>query len=201
MDTFNDCLEKMRVALKNTGECVSLLITALSQNSTTPLKDCRSKASLAANLETDLTGKISRLAQNDGNLRNYLSVPRLVSDIHEQIGKLTDILHKKINEDILFSDRAMLELISLLQKLKELIQTTSDYLVTENPVLIQHITECEHFVVTKSMEFATSHEDRLIEGLCLPIASPLFLNMLNSIRCIACNGKSIALKISKGRES
>ena len=44
-------------------------------------------------------------------------------------------------------------------------------------------------------EYATLHEERLIEGLCLPVASSLYINMLDSIKNIAWHAKEIATKL------
>jgi Na+/phosphate symporter len=194
METFNDCLDKMKGAANNAFECIALLQKAFSHNSTTPLKDCREKVPSMMKLEAELTHKIARLAQEDNALKKYVSIPRLLSGIEEHIEKLSDIINKKIKDDVLFSDRAISELAILFQRLKELLKNTADLLTTGNPILVQHIRECEQDVVKKALEYATSHEDRLIEGLCLSVASPLFLNMLNSIRCIACNANEIAMK-------
>jgi Na+/phosphate symporter len=194
METLNECLDKMKEAANNSYECLSLLQTALSHNSITPLKGCREKLHSITSLETELTGKISRFAKEDNSLKKYVSIPQLLSGIGEHIEKLSDIIGRKIKEDVLFSDRAIFELTTLFKGLKDLLKSTSDLLITENPALVQHVRECENDVAKKAMEYATSHEDRLIEGLCLPVASPLFLNMLNSIRCVACNAKEIATK-------
>jgi Na+/phosphate symporter len=194
MESSNEYVDRIRRAAKNSYECISLLQSALSHNSTTSLKDCREMLPSIMNLESELTGKIARIAKEDNTLKKYVSIPQLLFGIGEHIEKLREIIDKKIKDDILFSDRAISELTTLLKRLNDLLRSTSDMLATENPVLIQHIQDSEQDVVKKAMEYATSHEDRLIEGLCLPIASPLFLNMLNSIRCIACNAKDIAMK-------
>jgi Na+/phosphate symporter len=107
---------------------------------------------------------------------------------------LNESVGKKVKEDILFSDRAISELSILIQKLKETLKNTSDLLATKNAVLVQHINGCEEDIVRKALEFATQHEERLVEGLCLPVSSHLYLNMLNSIRCIAWDAKEIATK-------
>jgi Na+/phosphate symporter len=49
-------------------------------------------------------------------------------------------------------------------------------------------------------EFATMHEERLIEGLCMPKASPLFLDILDAIKGIAWHAKEIAEKLTASRQ-
>jgi len=197
MSTFDDFVKKMKESTNNACECIDLLQTALSQNSTAHLQVCREKTAHIKKTEAELSAKITQLAQENNALRVYLSVPLILQRIGGHIDNLNDTFHKKIKDDILFSDRAVSELTTLFRRLKEALKNTSDLLVTKNPVLVRHITECEEDVVKKALEFATLHEERLIEGLCLPVSSPLYLNILNSIRCIAWDTNEIASKFSQ----
>ncbi len=199
MSTSDEYVKKMHEATNKAFECLTLLETAISLNSKVPLQDCSAKTALITKAEADLTGKIAHLAQENNALRVYLSVPLLLQRIGGHIDSLNESISKKIKDDILFSDRAVSELTILFQKLKEALKSTADLLVTKNPILVQHIIECEEDVVKKALEFATQHEERLIEGLCLAVASPLFLNMLNTIRYIAWDTKEIALKFAKSK--
>ncbi len=196
METFNAYLKKMCENLHNANECLSLLHSALTHNTTASVNDCKEKISSIKKTESDLAGKITYLAQKDHSFKIYISIPQLLLRIGDNIEKLNEIVAKKIKENVLFSDRAISELSILFQKLKEGLNSTSDLLATKNPVLVKHINECEEDIVQKALEFATHHEERLIEGLCLPVASSLYLNMLNSIRCIAWDTKEIATKFS-----
>jgi Na+/phosphate symporter len=196
METFNGYLKKMCDSLCSADECLTLLHSALKQNSMRPVHDCREKIISIRKTEADLSSKITQLAQKDHSFRTYISVPQLLLRIGENIEKLSDTINKKIKEDILFSDKAVAELAILFQRLKETLKSTSDLLATKNTVLIQHIDECEEDIVRKALAFATQHEERLVEGLCLPVSSPVYLNMLNSIRCIAWDAKEIATKFA-----
>ncbi|RMD51794.1 MAG: hypothetical protein D6828_06715, partial [Nitrospirae bacterium] len=48
----------------------------------------------------------------------------------------------------------------------------------------------------KSIDYSTAHEERLIEGLCLPINASIYLHMLDAIKGIAWHGKKIAEQFS-----
>ncbi len=197
MLTFDEFVKKMHEATNNTLECLTMLQTALALNSKAPLNDCREKTAFIRKTEADLTVKITQLAREDNALKVYLSVPLLLQRIAEHIDSLAETINRKIKDDLLFSDRAVSELSILFQRLKEALQSTSDLMVTKNHIRVQHVVKCEEDVVKKALEFATQHEERLVEGLCLPASSPLFLNMLNSIRCIAWDTKEIDMKFSR----
>jgi Na+/phosphate symporter len=197
MEAPNENVKKMLETVHAAHECIAFLQTALLQNSPSPLKACREKTAFIKKADTELTGKITRLAKEDPAYRVYLSGPQLLSRIGENIEKLDETVSRKIKDDILFSDRAVSELTILFRRLGEILKSTADLLETRNQVLIRHIGECEEDVVKKALEYATHHEERLIEGLCQPVASSYFLNMLNSIRCIAWDAKEIAAKFAE----
>ncbi|MBI5212817.1 MAG: hypothetical protein HY957_05520, partial [Nitrospirae bacterium] len=72
---------------------------------------------------------------------------------------------------------------------------TSDILLAKNFILGRYVQESEAGIVKRATEYATLHEERLIEGLCLPIASSLYINMLDSIKNIAWHAKEITAKL------
>jgi hypothetical protein len=196
MDTFNDLLGKIHGASTKAYDCIPLLQTAFTHNSSEPLKDCLGKLNSIKKTEAEATIRIAEMVRDDHTLKPYLSIPQLLLRIGEHIEKLVEIINKKIKEDVLFSDRGISEITFLLQRLAEILKTTSDLLLIRNPALIRHIQESESDLANKALEYATLHEERLIEGLCLPMASPLFLNMLNAIRNIAWDAKEIAIKFA-----
>lgn len=196
MDTLSDLLAKTHGAATNAYDCIPLLQNAFTHNSSQPLKDCLGKLESIKKTEAEVTIRIAELVREDHTLKPYLSIPQLLLRIGEHVEKLMEIINKKIKEDILFSDRGISEISFLFQRLAEILKTTSDLLLTKNSVLIRYIQESESDLANKALEYATLHEERLIEGLCLPIASPLFLNMLNAIRNIAWDAKEIAIKFT-----
>ncbi len=196
METFNELLKKMHEAATKANDCLSLLQSAFMHNSSRPMKEYQEKINFVKKAETEITVKIAELARENHALKPYLSIPHLLSRTADDIDRFAELVNKKIKDDILFSDRAISEITILLQRLTEILKTTADLFITNNPVLIKYVQDAEADVAKKSIEFATSHEERMIEGLCLPLASPLFLNMLNAIRCIARDAKEISAKFA-----
>ena len=197
MDNSGELVKKMHGSAIKATECLSLLQTAFTRNSSEPLSDCRDNLIFIRKTEAESTLKIAELLRKNHSLKPYLPIPQDLLRIADHIEKLIETIHKKIKEDVLFSDRAISEITLLLQKLAEILKTTADLLIINNPVLIRFVEESEAEVSNKTLEYATLHEERLIEGLCHPIASPLFLAMLNSIHAIAWDAKEIASKFAQ----
>lgn len=100
----------------------------------------------------------------------------------QSLGALADPIQKKIQDGVLFSDKAVAQTNYLFDTQAGLMRSVLDILKTDNEFLkIYTESEARNLIQTCS-NFATEHETRLIEGLCQPQAAPLFLAILENIR-------------------
>src|SRR6266498_1254782 len=189
METHTDISKSLHNIAIKANDCLLLLETAFIHNSPGLLKDCRGKLDSIKKEETEVTARITGLLRENCDLKSYLEISQLLHMIGDHIEKLLEAVNKKIKEDVLFSDRGIKEITLLFKKLLEILKTTADLFLIKNPVLIRYIKESETDLANKTLEYSTLHEERLIEGLCLPVASPLYLTMLNSIHNIARDAK------------
>lgn len=190
-----ELLRAMHEMGNNAENCISLLQTAFIYNNSKPLKDCVAKVDAIKKVEAHLTKKAAELARDNPDLKPYVSIPVHLLRIGESIEKLTELMDKKIKDNILFSDRAVTEITFLLQRLIDILRPTSDIILAKNTILRRYVEESESGIVKRATEYATLHEERLIEGLCLPVASSLYINMLDAIKNIAWHAKEIASKL------
>ncbi|MDI6801883.1 MAG: hypothetical protein QMD01_07530 [Thermodesulfovibrionales bacterium] len=172
--------------------CISFLQAAFIYNTSKPLKDCSSKIENIKKIEPELTKKITEQGHSNPDLKLYVSVPAHLLKIAESVGKLAELMDKKIKDSVLFSDRAVTEITFLLQRLIDVLKPTSDIILAQNTILRRYVEESESGIVKRATEYATLHEERLIEGLCLPVASSIYINMLDAIKNIAWHAKEIA---------
>lgn len=179
-----------------TEDCMSLLQTSFLYHSLQHLHDCRTKIQHIRDMEPQLTGEIAQLARDDADLKAYISVPVRLVRIGESMEKLAGCIEKMVKEKILFSDRALEEITYLLQRLMDLLRPMSDIILARNAILAKYVSESEAGVVKGALEYATLHEERLIEGLCIPFASSLYINMLDEIKNIGWHAKEIATKLT-----
>ncbi|MDD3293957.1 MAG: hypothetical protein PHG20_04645 [Geobacteraceae bacterium] len=177
--------------------CMVLLQRAFMRNSLDPLNACRDKLAVYKNAEPELAKKVKELARKDESKRVYAAIFQCLVSICDDLAELTEPLEKKIKEKVLFSDRAVTEVSFLSQNLAELLKATGDLILVKNPVLLRYVLESESMVVKMAIEYATQHEERMIEGLCLPVASPIFLRMLELFMGIARQAKEIASTLSQ----
>ncbi len=189
-------LQNMHDMAADAEACISSLQTAFIYNSSKPLGDCRTNVDRMKKLEAELTVKVTELARENPELRPYLSVPVHLLRIGENFEKLAEFMENKVKSNVLFSDKAVTEVAFLLQRLTDILKPTSDIILAKNTILSKYVQESEAGVTRRAIEYTTQHEERLIEGLCSPVASSLYINILDRIKNIAWHAKQIAVKLA-----
>ncbi len=191
-----ELLKQMHELANYAEDCIAYLQTAFIYNSLTPLKDCYELARIIREKEPELTKRVVEFAKEGADIKPYISVPSHLLRISEDIEKLAGLIDKKIKDGILFSDRAITEVTFLLQRLTDIIRPTADIILARNIMLGKYIQESEQGIIKRALEYATLHEERLIEGLCLPAASSIYLSMLDAIKNIAWHAKEISASLA-----
>lgn len=194
-DECGDILQTMHKLGNDAEDCISLLQAAFIYNSSKNLHDCRMKIDIIKCTVPHLIDRITELARKDNNLKPYVSVPVHLIGIGEGIEKLSELMDRKIRGGILFSDRAITEITFLLQRLVDILRPASDIILARNEILNRYIQESGANIEKRAIEYATLHEERLIEGLCLPAASPLYISMIDEIKNIAWHAREIAVNL------
>ncbi len=177
-------------------ECISSLQTALIYHKTLPLDDSRDRAESIRKQEVPLTTRLTEIIADDSSAERYVSIPGHLARIAEDIEKLIDLIDKKIRDKILFSDRADNESMFLLQRLVEILRPATDMILARNIFLSKYVQKSQSDLSKMADEYATLHEERLIKGECLPLASSIYVSMLDLIKRIAWHAKQITVKLS-----
>lgn len=182
---------------QSAGECVYLLQNALIYNSSKSLNECEAKIKEISENEKILTPEFVEKAKKNSDLRVYIFVPGHIEKMGHFIENVIRCTRVKIREGISFSDRAVSEITFLMERLQEVLKNVSDIILARNSIMREYVKESVAEIGRSANNFATLHEERLIEGLCMPEASPLFLDILDAIKVIAWHAKEIAEKLTE----
>lgn len=130
--------------------------------------------------------------------RELLFIPGHLERIGDNIEFLVTAIHTMIQDGILFSDHGIDEINTLFQKAIEILECIWDAITTKNKVLIRHIvTEGRQFE-NLADDFLLNHQQRLIEAVCLPKASSMYLAMVDYLKGIESHTRQIGQKLSTG---
>jgi Na+/phosphate symporter len=112
--------------------------------------------------------------------------------IDSSLGSLADPIGKKIKGGVLFSDKAVAQTNYLFDQHAGMIRSLLDIVRTDNEFLKRYVKSETLNLVQACGDYATEHQDRLIEGLCTPQAAPIFLAILEAMRALGQTEAAIA---------
>lgn len=117
--------------------------------------------------------------------------------IGDNIGGCADPIEQKIRGGILFSDKAVTQANFLFDQQSGMIRSVLDIIKTNNEFLKKYVLEESKKLGQACLTFATEHEERMIEGLCLPQAAPIFLALLDRMRSVSQQQVEIAKLLAR----
>jgi len=175
---------------------------AFNRHSRTSLQQLQN---LAGGVVQDFAGILAQLksllskkpeAERFGLIRLHgiLSSLKIVG---QNLGGLVQPLEKKIKDGVLFSDKAVTQTNYLFDQHAGMIRSILDIVKTDNDFLKKYVLEEARKLVQACADFATEHEERLIEGLCQPQAAPIFLAILDRFRTIGEHEMELANLLAK----
>jgi Na+/phosphate symporter len=138
-------------------------------------------SAISTKLKTVIAGKPE--GERFGLIRLFSLLSRL-EIIGQNLGGLSQPIERKIKDGVLFSDKAVTQTNYLFDQHGGMVRSILDIVKTDNSYLKKFVLEESRKLVQACADFATEHEERLIEGLCLPQAAPIFLSILDRFRAI-----------------
>jgi Na+/phosphate symporter len=154
------------------------------------------KSELDQEIHRALTKVVALAARKSGAEQAcLLRLQSILNHLHiigDTLGALTDPIQKKIQEGVLFSDKAVTQTNFLFDHHAGLLRSLLDIIKTDNEFLKKYVVEEGRKLIEACIVFATEHEARMIEGLCLPQAAPIFLSILDRMRNVGQHEVDIA---------
>lgn len=111
-----------------------------------------------------------------------------------------DILERiqvKIEEKLLFSEEAVAEYVELYKKSEAALAEVVNALAQGAPSLVKEVLKNEEHIDKLVDEYRRRHNQRLIDGLCVPLACNMFLNMLDFTAAVYYHTKKVARNLLK----
>jgi Na+/phosphate symporter len=196
VESTKELIGKLHDMVQEAAECIDLLQNAFIYDSSKYLDECEVKAKEIRHNGEVLTQEIIEEAKGDTDVRMYVSVPGHIERLGKYIENIINSIRAKIREGILCSDKAVSEFNFLMQRTQEVLKNTSDIILARNVIIRDYVKSSAVEISRSADEYATKHEERLIEGVCMPKASPMFLDFMDAVKGIAWHAKEIAEKLT-----
>ncbi|MEJ2191305.1 MAG: hypothetical protein P8Y39_03005 [Nitrospirota bacterium] len=189
---FQDLVTEMHDLIDSMVEGIDGLYTALIYSNVKVMADVEASIQHVRERMPALTESLIEGEKDTDLAMKYAGLPSHIERIGENLGRIAQAIKGKIAENILFSDKAISELEYLFGRVRDMMANTKDMILARNTLVARHLEESEKALESTANVYATLHEERLIEGLCMPRASSLYLEMIESFKGIAWHCKEIA---------
>jgi len=128
-------------------------------------------------------------------VKPYLSIASSLGRLAYNIECILDRVRGKSENHILFSDQAVKEVNGVFEQAVGLLENLPNLLTTENKSLAQRIGEEGRSVIKKADGYSEGHEERLIDGICVPEHSPIYLSIIESLKGVTVHTLAVSGKI------
>jgi Na+/phosphate symporter len=178
------CLEEgLLVMVGKLIEIAKLIHKSLIVPDPQKLHRCEALAQEIHEEEKRLTGDLVCSPTTTGEILKALVLfPVRLERAGDFMESLVNVSRIKAKDGIPFSDKAQGELQQLFGLLAEVLGNFRDLLSHRNKALLEHLVEQHKQLHQMTIDFALAHEDRLLEGLCSPKASSLYLDIVDSVK-------------------
>ncbi len=122
-------------------------------------------------------------------------VPGHLERIGDEAETILRCIRIILTDGVPFSDRAVGEVDELMRRAAEMLRLVRDAILTRNRFLLDALEREGTALADRAASCAEAHEARLIEGLCSPRASSLFLAMLDALRGIQWHARQIGRRL------
>jgi Na+/phosphate symporter len=128
----------------------------------------------------------------------YLSIASSLDRMTYNIEGILERLRAKSQNHIVFSDQAVKEVNDVFQEAMRLLKNIPNLATTRNKLLAQGIGEEGRVILKIANGYSEGHEERLIQGICVPKSSPIYLGIIESLKgvivhVLEVSGKMVAV--------
>jgi Na+/phosphate symporter len=194
-----EIMEKMIVVCQHLIKMLELIFEGFRRPTEKSFKEANEVKDKIHHYSSELTGLVISKTPSSEKGREwtkpYLSIASSFDRMTYNMEGILDRLRVKSQNHILFSDRAVKEVNDVFQEAMRLLGNLPDLILTQNKLLAQRIGEEGRSMFKIANGYSEEHEERLIQGICVPKSSPIYLGIIESLKGIIAHVLEVSGKI------
>jgi len=191
--------EKMILVSQNLIKMLELAFEGFRRSTEKSFKEAEEVNDRIHQYSSELTSSIISKSPSSERGRewakSYLSIASSFDRMTYNIESILDRLRTKSQNHILFSDRAVKEVNDVFQEAMRLLENLPNLITTQDKRLAQRIGEEVRTIFKIANGYSEGHEERLLQGICVPKSSPIYLGILESLKGVIVNTLEVSGKI------
>lgn len=129
-------------------------------------------------------------------VRDILFIPTHLERIGDNVESLVRCVEMIRRERIHFTDRAVRDIAALFERGIALLECVRDLIPTRNRMLMRYVVKGGEEFQALAAGYVLAHQERLIQGVCLPEASSSFLAVIDYLKEIERHTRRIVHKMT-----
>ncbi len=177
-------------------EMTRLIHEGFKTDSTAPLGACEKLAEDVAEQEKLLVANLAcSVAVPPELCKAFIVFPSYMERVAALLKNLLQACETRNVQGMNFSDKANEEVDEMFRLLQAMLVDFRDVLRAPNKFLLDHVVTQADSIDQSCQDWALAHVERLLQGICAPRSSSVYLSMLESTQSLCRNIKVMAQKL------
>jgi Na+/phosphate symporter len=186
--------QKIAESMDDLYQKVSLTYQGFMKHKRSALREAENLGKKVRHFEKTFGEAIVKEGNKEG-VRVLVALPGHLARIADCLESAVRAVETKIQEGTLFSDKAVSEASFVFTTARDMVRDTRDVVLTGNPVLLAHVLSVHDTLSQAAQDFMTAHQERLINGVCQPKHSSIFLDIVDNLRNAGWHLREIVTKL------
>lgn len=187
--------ESMSDILDNLGRVLGHLKKCILSHDQHVLEEAEKELSKGLKASLPMAEKAIRKREKTAQDKQFLECVPILQRVGIAADDLLNAVKIKIKTETAFTDKALKEVGEIMGLTRSLARDTRDVLFTKNPDFKGYVAEAAKSIHGIINECDLVHQDRLINGVCSPKASFLYLDIMTSLKRIVNELLSLSEKV------
>ncbi|MCX5666985.1 MAG: hypothetical protein NTY34_01545 [Candidatus Omnitrophica bacterium] len=178
-------------------QILNLIEKGFMENKLEPLSDAIKEENLINEAEKILTkniielSKIMKSAESKQELMIMEQMVETLESMGDEAANIIERIEIKVIENLLFSDLGVRQFNETFSAMKKSVEMMREFLNKKNPELKERVIDNGFHVKGLVERYRKEHFERLIQGLCTPMAANMYFDMLDFTGNLARHSSSI----------
>ncbi len=178
-------------------QILNLIEKGFMENKLEPLSSAIKEENLINEAEKILTKNIielSKIMKSAEDKQELMIMEQMVETLERMGDEAANIIERieiKVIENLLFSDLGVRQFNETFSAMKKSVEMMREFLNKKNPELKERVIDNGFHVKGLVERYRKEHSERLIQGLCTPMAANMYFDMLDFTGNLARHSSSI----------
>jgi len=181
----NTLIYDFKVMFREIDEILEALLKGFVNHKEASIKDAKKRFYEGLKARSSFAETLVEKKEKDEVEKKYVILLLTLQQILLAIENLINRISTKVESNVLFSQKAVEEIKEIYQIVKSILKDGLDYLITKNLLLKTSVEEKKERLINTISDYEVIHQNRLITGLCMPKASYLYIEIMDSLKRLA----------------